>query len=187
MIKQCKAMQAVACIGLILSVTVTGCGKKDMEASTTTPVAETIEQAGTQEETENSGQSRTDAEQESLSAPEQSGSENDTVQAEQEYISGKVKELKEDGFLFSQTVVSTDFEGGGSFVTILDEGEAEEISVKYTPETNFEHWTISGGGADIVKKEASASDITEGMGLEINGYFEGSDFIAKLVIIEVYE
>ncbi len=85
-------------------------------------------------------------------------------------------------FLYTTLHLVTD-----GLVTYLDEEEAEEISVKYTPDTEFEHWTIKGGGAGIEREKISASDIAEGMLLEISGHFEDADFIAELVLIEVYE
>lgn len=109
-------------------------------------------------------------------------SQPEAAELKQDYISGKVKELNPDGFLFIQTVVLED-----SLVTFVDEKDAKKIPVKYTSDTKFEHWTIKGGGAGITKESASASDITEGMSLEIGGHFEGDDFIAELVLIEVYE
>ena len=60
-------------------------------------------------------------------------------------------------------------------------------TIHCTDSTVFEHWTIQGGGAGIEKKEAAFSDIKEGSGLEAEGYFDGEEFIADKVIIEVYQ
>ncbi len=159
--KRFKIMLAVACIGVMLPAVAAGCGKED---------AVDLQQ------------NQSDIVQTDLPLPEQPDPDDSTIQTGQEFLSGKVKELNADGFIFSQTILVTD-----GLVTYLDEEEAEEISVKYTPDTEFEHWTIKGGGAGIEKETISASDITEGMLLEISGHFEDDDFIAELVLIEVYE
>ena len=52
---------------------------------------------------------------------------------------------------------------------------------------DFEHWTIQGGGAGITKNDAVFSDIKVSDGLEASGFFDGNDFIAEKVIIELYE
>ena len=61
------------------------------------------------------------------------------------------------------------------------------MTVRCTDSTTFECWTIQGGGADIVVGEAAFSDIREDGGLEAEGYFEGEEFVAERVIIEIYE
>ncbi len=172
--KRFKIMLAAACIGVMLSVVAAGCGKED--------AVDLQQNQSDIVQTDLSAAEPTNAVQTDLPLPEQSDPGDSTIQAGQEFLSGKVKELNADGFIFSQTILVTD-----GLVTYLDEEEAEEISVKYTPDTEFEHWTIKGGGAGIEKEKISASDITEGMLLEISGHFEDADFIAELVLIEVYE
>ena len=53
--------------------------------------------------------------------------------------------------------------------------------------TVFMRWTIKGGGEDIKEEEAAFSELQDGTGLEAQGYFDGDEFIAEKVIIEVYE
>lgn len=48
-------------------------------------------------------------------------------------------------------------------------------------------WMIQGGGAGIGKASAAFSELKEGIGLEAQGYFDGEEFIAGKVIIEIYE
>ncbi len=195
--KRFKIMLAVACIGVTLPAMAAGCGKEDAvdlqvnQSDIVLPAAEPTNTVQTDlpaaeptntVQTDLSAAEPTNAVQTDLPLPEQSDPDDSTIQAGQEFLSGKVKELNADGFIFSQTILVTD-----GLVTFLDEEEAEEISVKYTPDTEFEHWTIKGGGAGIEKETISASDITEGMLLEISGHFEDADFIAELVLIEVYE
>lgn len=43
------------------------------------------------------------------------------------------------------------------------------------------------GGAGIDKAEASFAEVQEGTMLEAQGSFEGEEFVAKKVIIEIYK
>lgn len=82
-----------------------------------------------------------------------------------------------------------DSDDGGSYVSIPEEGSPEEelVTIHCTDTTSFERWTIQGGGAGITTDEAAFSDIQRGSGLEAEGYFDGEEFIAERVIIEIYE
>ncbi len=51
----------------------------------------------------------------------------------------------------------------------------------------YERWRIQGGGAGIDVEKAAFTEISEGIGLEAQGRFEGEEFMAEKVIIEVYE
>ncbi|MCM1386485.1 MAG: hypothetical protein NC231_04095 [Bacillus sp. (in: Bacteria)] len=106
---------------------------------------------------------------------------NDTI----ENIGGKVKSISQDSFVLSRVIVDEN----GMILVMPGEGGPNELltTVHCTDSTVYEHWTIQGGGAGIEKKEAAFSDITEGSDLEAEGYFEGEEFIADKVIIEVYQ
>ncbi|MDE7197956.1 MAG: hypothetical protein K2O15_03630 [Lachnospiraceae bacterium] len=99
-----------------------------------------------------------------------------------EYLSGKVQSPQEDGMILAQTTIMDE----NSQVTLLTVEEAKKIPVKFTADTKVEHWTIQGGGAGVDMKEALFSDLKEGIGVELEGYFEGDVFVASKVIIEVY-
>ena len=98
-------------------------------------------------------------------------------------IGGKVRSVAQDGFILSRVLIED------SFVVIPEAGSPEEelVTVRYTDLTTFECWIIQGGGAGIETKEADSSDIREGGGLEVTGYFDGEEFVAERVIIEIYE
>ena len=98
-------------------------------------------------------------------------------------IGGKVRSITQDGFILSRVLIED------SFVVIPEAGSPEEelVTVRYTDLTTFECWIIQGGGAGIETKEAVSSDIQEGGGLEVSGYFDGEEFVAERVIIEIYE
>lgn len=101
---------------------------------------------------------------------------------ETEYLGGKVQNPREDGMTLAQTTL-TDEDG---MVTLLDVKDAKKIPVKFTSDTKVEHWTIQGGGAGIDMQNAAASDLREGMGVEVEGYFDGETFVATRVIMEEY-
>lgn len=98
------------------------------------------------------------------------------------HLGGKVQEPKADGMTLAQTTL-TDEDGT---VTLLDVEEAEKIPVRFTEETKVEHWTIQDGGAGIDMREAAVSDLEEGMGVELEGYYDGGTFVAARVIMEEY-
>lgn len=99
-----------------------------------------------------------------------------------EHLGGKVQNPQVDGMTFAQTTL-VDEEG---MVTLLDVEDAKKIPVKFTEDTKVEHWMIQGGGAGIDMQNATVSDLKEGMGVELEGYFDGDTFVATKVIIEDY-
>lgn len=105
-----------------------------------------------------------------------------TVSQGTEHLGGKVQNPQSDGMTFAQTTL-VDEEG---MVTLLDVEDAKKIPVKFTEDTKVEHWTIQGGGAGIDMQNAAVSDLKEGMGVELEGYFDGETFVATKVIIEDY-
>lgn len=177
-----KNRRILAALGAVLSMgmMMTGCaGTEDV------PQVEVREMS--MEETKQP-QQKTDGE-EDAEKPKQDDTETgqeggQTVNAPQgaEYLGGKVQNLQEEGMILAQTTL-TDEEG---MVTLLEVKDARKITVKFTADTRVEHWTIQGGGAGIDMQEASFSDLEEGMGVEVEGYFEGEDFVALRVIIEEY-
>lgn len=104
------------------------------------------------------------------------------VPQETEHLGGKVQEPLESGMTLAQTTL-VDEDG---MVTLLEVEDAKKIPVRFTEDTEVEHWTIRGGGAGIDMQDAAVSDLEEGMGVELEGYFDGETFVAARVIIEVY-
>ena len=98
------------------------------------------------------------------------------------HLGGKVQAPQADGMTLAQTTL-TDEDG---MVTLLDVDEAKKIPVRFTEETKVEHWTIQDGGAGIDMRDAAVSDLEEGMGVELEGYYEGETFVATRVIMEEY-
>ncbi len=109
--------------------------------------------------------------------------ENSSESQVSDMIGGKVRSVAQDSFVLSRVLMED------SMVVIPEAGSPEEelVTVRCTDSTTFECWTIQGGGADIVVGEAAFSDIREDGGLEAEGYFEGEEFVAERVIIEIYE
>lgn len=100
-----------------------------------------------------------------------------------EIIGGKVRSVSQGQFVISRTLIED------SFVTMPEPGSPDEVlvTVRCTDSTIYELWTIQGGGAGITRKDAAFSDIQTGGGLEVTGSFEGEEFVADKVIIELYE
>lgn len=111
-----------------------------------------------------------------------------TVNEDTTTIGGIVRSVAQDSFVISRTLMD-DPGDGGFYVTIPEESSPEEelVTIRCSDTTTFELWTIQGGGAGITTDEAAFSDIHKGTGLEAEGYFDGEDFIAGRVIIEIYE
>lgn len=105
-----------------------------------------------------------------------------TASQEAEHLGGKVQNPQVDGMTLAQTTF-TDEDG---MVTLLEVKDAKKIPVKFTQDTKVEHWTIRGGGAGIDMRDAAVSDLEEGMGVELEGYYDGGTFVATRVIMEEY-
>lgn len=103
-----------------------------------------------------------------------------------EHLGGKVQSVADDGMIVAQTTVMGEGEDAG-MVTIVDEKDAEKIPVKFTADTRVEHWIIQGGGAGIDMRDAALSDLKSGLGVELEGDYEGENFIATRILIEEYK
>ena len=159
-------------IMVIMLVTATGCGngkETDMNIKTEAVTVIVDENTGKDNETDSS---------DNITAE---NNENYTM----ENIGGKITSIAQDSFVISRVIVDEN----GMILVMPGEGGPDEVltTIHCTDSTVYEHWTIQGGGAGIEKKEAAFSDITEGSGLEAEGYFDGEEFVADKVIIEVYQ
>ncbi|MBD5472487.1 MAG: hypothetical protein HDR20_06200 [Lachnospiraceae bacterium] len=107
----------------------------------------------------------------------------------EESLSGKVKSIGENSVIISKIFVEDGEDGNSSIVIFPGEGGREEelVTVNFTDATEFHHWTIKSGGGDIDMRGSSFSEIAVGSGLEMSGNYDGDTFIARKVIIEVYE
>lgn len=107
------------------------------------------------------------------------------VNEESGFIGGKVVSVSSDSLVISRTLLDDQ----GNIVAMPEEGDPEEqlVTVRCADSTLYERWTIQGGGAGIDKTEAAFSEITAGDGVEAQGCFDGEEFVAEKVIIEVYK
>ncbi len=107
----------------------------------------------------------------------------------EESLSGKVRSIGENSVVISKIFVEDSGDGNSSIVILPGEGGREEelVTVNFTDATEFYHWTIKSGGGDIDMRESSFSEIAVDSGLEMSGNYDGDTFIARKVIIEVYE
>lgn len=103
-----------------------------------------------------------------------------------EFLPGKIQSVETDSMVIAQTTVVGEGEEA-SLVTLVDEKDAVKITVKFTADTKVEHWTIQGGGAGIDMQDAAISDLKPGIGVEIEGYYEGETFVAVKIMIEEYK
>ena len=191
---QMKRNYAVATgIMVVMLVAATGCGngKADMNIETeavTVLVDENIGKDNSAEQ-EQRDEAQKDASESSNTDDMTDGSDNKTAENSEhdtmENIGGKVTSIAQDSFVISRVIVDEN----GMILVMPGEGGPDEVltTIHCADSTVFEHWTIQGGGAGIEKKEAAFSDIKEGSGLEAEGYFDGEEFIANKVIIEVYQ
>ena len=95
-----------------------------------------------------------------------------------------MRSIDTDNFVISRTLI--DEEG---YVKMPEAGSPDEelVTIRCTDSTVFELWKIQGGGAGIETSEAAFSDLAVGSGLEAEGYFDGEEFAAEKVIIEIYQ
>lgn len=101
-----------------------------------------------------------------------------------EHLGGTVQSLEDDGMVLAQTTVMGEDD---STVILVDEKDAKKIPVKFTADTKVEHWIIQGGGAGIDRKNAELSDLKAGIGVELEGFYEGDTFVATRILIEEYK
>ncbi len=186
MIRKCTA---IASIIMLMMAASTGCGAQNGEEqappaaeNTSSEAEQTPDDSSTSPETEHIPD---DSSASSVQTPSQ---ESDVNAPDIIIIGGKVRSVSQDSFVISRVLMEDSDDGHGSVVLMPESGSPEEelVTVRCTDETVFEHWTIQGGGAGIETREASFSEIQEEGGLEAEGYFDGEEFVAEKVIIEVY-
>ncbi len=120
---------------------------------------------------------------------EESGDKVFPMKEGEESLSGKVRSIGENSVVISKIFIEDGEDGKGSIVILPGEGDKEEelVTVNFTNDTEFHHWTIKSGGTDIDMRESSFSEIDVDSGLEMYGRYDGETFIASRVIIEVYQ
>lgn len=194
------SQETAVALGLAMLLGITGCAEKEADpaAQENTEGQQPDGAEDLQEGGENADGAGADADkadsaedtQESGDSADASGTQPDAADGVQtfeasegtQHLGGKIWELQEDGMTFAHTSLVED-----SMVTILDVEDAEKIQVTYTADTKVEHWIIQGGGAGIDMQDAAFSDLKEGMGVELEGYYDGDTFVATKVIMEDYE
>lgn len=110
-----------------------------------------------------------------------SGNSQDTM-----IIGGKVRSVAQDCFVISRTLYA---DSNNSVVIMPEAGSAQEelVTVQCTSLTVFERQIIQGCGAGIETSQAAFSEIGDGVGVEAFGYFDGEEFVADKVWIEIYK
>lgn len=195
-----KKWITAGCMGIMLLTGFTGCTKTE----------ETLQQ--TQEETGNktdmqipeksgnkaenhadtdetagqNAQNHSDSDNEADNQSGQSAPQKYNPSEGTEHLGGKIQSVAEDGMIVAQTTVMGEGEDA-DLVTLVDEKDAKKIPVQFTADTRVEHWIIQGGGAGIDMRDATISDLKSGLGVELEGYYEGENFIATRILIEEYK
>lgn len=211
-----KYTLAAAVLALMMAAA-TGCGNEQAaeNGSTASLTAEQSDGAGTEDNPQQGQESANKEDGTALEGAENEGTKSNEIESpavgadevrngtagsnetegnkaenrELIFIGGKVRSVFQDSFVLSRTLWEDSADGQGSFVVMPEAGSSEEelVTVRFADSAVFERWTIQGGGADIKKEEASFSEIQEGAGLEAQGFFDGEEFLAEKVIIEIYE
>lgn len=190
-----------ACITALILALSTGCGNDQNAESenSTLPTPEITDESNELQDQDNEPQDqdagitdKTDEDTPPAAEPPANDPISDTTPEpdantvpDATFIGGNVKSISQDSFVISRTIMDSD----GNILKMPDEGGPDEelVTIRCTDTTVYEHWTIQGGGAGIDMEEASFSDISVDDGLEASGYFDGEEFIAQKVIIEVYQ
>lgn len=194
-----KCMMATVVLTLMMTA-VSGCGNEKDESDSTAFSAEN--EAGEDKAAE-SGNDESEADLDEAESAEQTGqgetesaeqteqdeTENDTYSISDEgiFIGGEVRSVSQDSFVISRTLTEDDGEGMIAVMPEAGSPEEELVTIRLADSVTFERWTISGGGAGIDKAEASFAEVQEGTMLEAQGSFEGEEFVAKKVIVEIYK
>ena len=184
-----KKYVLLAGIGIAMTLAATGCADtRETEKSSVNPVEALPPDTETEAPDAEKAEPSDPVSQDNGDSAETDGTDTDgadTVRkAAAEIIGGKVRSIEQNSFVISRTLI--DEEG---YVKMPEAGSADEqlVTVLCTSDTAFELWEISGGGAGIETSEAAFTDLAVGSGLEAEGYFDGEEFVANRVIIEIYE
>ncbi|MDE6387546.1 MAG: hypothetical protein K2L82_07045 [Lachnospiraceae bacterium] len=195
-----KCMMATVVLTLVMMATGCGSGQEpegdnvaistenDVNADETgehNPEEDAPEEDETQSG-EPDGTEQTSQGEEAESADDEGNGENIiNVSDDAIFIGGHVRSVSQDSFVLSRTLLDDD----GMIIAMPEAGSPEEelVTVRCTDSTVYEWWTIRSGGGSIDKEETSFSELKESAGVEALGRFDGEEFIAEKVIIEVYE
>lgn len=184
----------LAGIGIAAALSMTGCvSTQEARADSVTPVETlTPDAVSDSSETEENLPAQEPAAQNTAGIdaadPDDSPADTENTPADSitdmEIIGGKVRSIDTDSFVISRTLI--DEEG---YVKMPEAGSPDEelVTIRCTDSTVFELWKIQGGGAGIETSEAAFSDLAVGSGLEAEGHFDGEEFTAEKVIIEIYQ
>lgn len=180
-----KYMFAAAVLSLAVTAAAENGSTADFSPQTAHTAEATAEDAAQQGQ-DGSGFEKNGANRETGNDP---AGNNDAENQELIFIGGKVRSVSQDSFVISRTLFEDSADGQGSNVLIPEAGSPEEelVTVRCMESTVFIRWTIKGSGEDIKEEDAAFSELQEGTGLEAQGYFDGDEFMAEKVIIEIYE
>lgn len=173
-------MMATVVLTLMMTA-VSGCGnEKGGSDSTAFSVENETENGGAPESDETGSDDTADTDV-------NEGDDAYSISDEGIFIGGEVRSVSQDSFVISRTLTEDD---GDAMIAVMPEAgspEEELVTIRLADSVTFERWTIGGGGAKIDRAEASFAEVQEGTMLEAQGSFEGDEFVAKKVIVEIYK
>lgn len=176
-------LSAAAGISILLVVGAAGCGSGSAEGTE-------IQVTSMEKMQEDSQKDDTSLHVESKDSLEENKEKDDLPEGKRksdgEPLSGKIQQLDESGMIIAQTTVWDDGEGGSGTITLVDEKDAEKIPVRFAGDVKVEYWKIQGGGAGIDMQDCTLSNLSAGIMVEMEGYYEGEEYVATRIIMEEY-
>ena len=186
-------LTAGLCTFLAVSVIGCGAGGGTGQAVTAerTEISKNEQERNEQERDEQKDSGQEDSEQEDSGQEQEASSENETKTEirELEILDGTVKSIGDKNLVIIKTRIEETDEGVSLAIAPTDGYGTEEdlVDVSFAENVNYELHTVKNGGVnpdeDVSIKGASFSDIKKGASLILEGYYEGSVFIAEKVVI----
>lgn len=102
-----------------------------------------------------------------------------------EYVSGSIESVGDNSFTLAKSLTMKSENGGDIAVDTTIEADKKIIKVTYTDSTEFIVCTSSDGITGQYS-DGSASNLQIGKAADLEGTYEGSDFIAQKITIYVY-
>ncbi len=202
-----RKKQIMMCLAVSMMI-MAGCSKTEENANTVTePQAEAVGNMDESEDNQDSDENRDADSRAENNADGSDSSSSDTREAENEgekkeegkgsisdaeKLNGSVVSIDPDGKSVEvNEIITEEMEDGTSMAVELAEGGSSEnsIKVRFTNDTIYTVRTVKNSGInpeDSSDSPGSFSDIKEGSTLNMEGRYEGEEFLASSVLIYVF-
>lgn len=124
-------------------------------------------------------------ESESNHIGEQDNSGEDVGAKKVEYVSGSIESVGDSSFTLAKSLIMKSENGGDIAVATTIEADKQIIEVTYTDSTEFIVCT-STDGITGQYSNGSAANLQIGKSADLEGTYEGSDFVAQKITIYIY-